>query len=179
MIGVMTPSVAVMERMAMSMPPSVGILAWICAQHQIFYSVSDVRDLGITYVRGWYEGSKLGGKQDNGYSHSIYDNGTASIPCSKFFWSLAPALRPSTTPCGHDKSPIKDVENINKQLNKMGDSKLCCSDGSGGCINIADSGSHAVDLCATATTKLCVGCAQLWELCFWHDQCVPEGWDGW
>jgi len=53
--------------------------------------------------------------------------------------------------------PYNDVMSAHDQLNgKRG--KDCCTSSKGACINIANSGNMAIDLCSDVNKGLCVDC---------------------
>ncbi|KAL1970177.1 hypothetical protein VTN77DRAFT_6582 [Rasamsonia byssochlamydoides] len=72
-----------------------------------------------------------------------------------------PPATASSPQCGPNDASVSAVQAINQQLDAWGDESLCCSDGSGGCANVAVSGNVAVDLCSTSKTPLCMGCARM------------------
>ena len=54
------------------------------------------------------------------------------------------------------KTPVADVQAIDKKLDARGDGQQCCGGGAG-CANVESNGAVAVDLCGSG----CIGCARM------------------
>ncbi|KAI0506306.1 hypothetical protein F5B22DRAFT_660390 [Xylaria bambusicola] len=115
-------------------------------------------------VEGWCDCGSAGDYQQlDGSDPCGYTAGPqfAPIDLDTDHCGILPSA-PTTSECTDYNTPVADAENMNNQLNDWGDGTLCCTNGDGGCANIAVSGDSAVDLCSASTTQQqCVGCARM------------------
>jgi len=85
--------------------------------------------------------------------------GTWSPPSSNCGWYPTASVAPT---CGPYDVSSDDAAVMASNLTSYADAgTICCSDGSGGCVNVIDTDGVALDLCSTSLTPQCMDCGSL------------------